>query len=372
MEHKIKIGITHGDYNGVGYEVILKTLSDQRILELFTPVLYGSQQLLHFHRRGMNIAFNTPIKVISSIEDASPGEINLFPVDELGIDAQVRYGEPSRTAGCLAARALMDAREHLLDHQIDAVVTAPINKDTIQSDEFNFKGHTEFFAEPFSQTHEPVMLFCSNQVRVALVTMHYPYAQVPLEITPERLNRAIIGLEETLQQDFGLVKPRIAVLGLNPHAGENGLLGKEEKEIISPVIEEAWNNGKMVFGPYPADGFWGSGSYHKFDAVLSMYHDQGLIPFKLLAMNEGVNITAGLPIIRTSPDHGTAYDIAGKGEADETSFRNAIYQAIDIYNHRQAYLEATSNPLRKRYVEKGSDNVRLDFSKNDDDELLSL
>lgn len=370
MNNKIKIGITHGDFNGISYEVILKTLSDARILELFTPVIYGSLQLFNYHKKTLGIDLNNHPNVITDIQDISEGCINLFPVQENGIDLQVQYGATSKAAGVLAARALYDARAHLMSGGIDAVVTAPINKDAIQHESFTFKGHTEFFSEPYAMTHEPVMIFTSGILRIALMTMHCPLAEVPQHLSKEKITQAITRLEATLQQDFGVVKPRIAVLGLNPHAGENSLLGSEEQEVIAPAIEEAWQNGIFAFGPFPADGFWGSGSQHHYDAVLSMYHDQGLIPFKLLAMNDGVNITAGLPIIRTSPDHGTAYDIAGKGIADESSFRNAIYSAIDIHKHRELYKEANANPLKTKYIERGHDNVRLDFSKSEDDDLI--
>lgn len=366
MKNRIKIGITHGDFNGISYEVILKTLSDARILELFTPVIYGSLQLFNYHRKSLGIDINHP-KVITNISEVSDGSINLFPVQENGIDLQVQYGETSKAAGILAARALYDARAHLMNGDIDAVVTAPINKDAIQHESFTFKGHTEFFSEPYLNGYEPVMIFSSGTLRIALMTMHCSLAEVPHLLTKEKIMQTITRLEATLQQDFGVVKPRIAVLGLNPHAGENSLLGDEEEQIIAPAIQEAWQQGKFVFGPFPADGFWGSGSQHHYDVVLSMYHDQGLIPFKLLAMNDGVNITAGLPIIRTSPDHGTAFDIAGQGVADEGSFRNAIYAAIDIHKHRESYKEATANPLKTKYIERGHDNVRLDFSKSEDE-----
>lgn len=367
--NKIKIGITHGDYNGIGYEVILKTLSDQRILELFTPVIYGSTQLFNYHKKSLGIDINAPLNVIAHTDEITEGSINLIPVNESGIEVHVQYGDASRAAGCLASRALIDARQDLMSGAIDAVVTAPINKDTIQSKDFDFNGHTEFFSEPFKGSKEPTMIFTCGELRVALVTMHHPFVEVSHQLTLDRLEKSIFGLERTLQQDFGILKPRIAVLGLNPHAGENGLLGNEEQAVITPAINKAWHNGSLVFGPFPADGFWGSGSYKHYDAVLAMYHDQGLIPFKLLAMNDGVNITAGLPIIRTSPDHGTAYDIAGKGIANENSLRNAIYSAIDMHKNREIYKEVTAHPLRKRYVERGADNVRLDFSKSDDDML---
>lgn len=352
---KIKIGITHGDYNGIGYEVILKTLADQRILELCTPILYGSMTIINYYKKVLGLDFSTPIKIVSGAVEAKTDRINLVPIDDSEIETKVEMGQPSAEAGLAAARALWQAREDLLSDEVDAVVTGPINKDSIQSDLFHFTGHTEFFSEPFRDQNEPVMLFVANNMRVALATMHLPLSSVAEVLTKEYLKATILRLEQALKQDFSLQKPRIAVLGFNPHAGEGGLLGREEEEHIRPAVAELWEEGHLVFGPYPADGFFGSGAYQKYDATLAMYHDQGLLPFKLLAMDEGVNITAGLPIIRTSPDHGTAYDIAGKGLADETSFRNAFYSALDIYRARQRYKEATQAPLQTHYTERGRD-----------------
>ena len=352
---KIKVGITHGDCNGIGYEVILKTLSDQRILELCTPVLYGSMQVVKYYKEVLKLDFHTPIAVVSGAAEAEEGQINLVEVEGLGLNLQVQMGLLSKEAGVAAAKALWQAREDLLSEEIDAVVTAPINKDSIQSDLFRFTGHTEFFSEPFRESHTPTMLFVAGEMRVALVTMHLSLQEVSAHITKEHLRETILQLEQVLKQDFALQKPRIAVLGLNPHAGEGGLLGQEEKEQIQPAVEELWQEGHFIFGPYPADGFFGSGAYMHYDATLAMYHDQGLIPFKLLAMEEGVNITAGLPIIRTSPDHGTAYDITGKGVANETSFRNALYRALDIYRARKLYKEATKDPLTAHYTDRGRD-----------------
>lgn len=361
----LKIGLTHGDQNGIGYEVILKILSDERMLELFIPVLYGSSQAFNYYKKALEIEVESPIHFIRSASEARTGVINMVLTDENGANEAVTPGESSRSAGTLAARALRDARQDLMAGELQAVITAPINKDSIQSSQFQFNGHTEFFAEACDGA-EPLMLFSdNNQLNVAIVTRHIPLQEVSKHLTKDKILSTIRQYEQVLIQDFGIEKPQIAVLGLNPHAGENGLLGTEEGDIIAPAIQEAWQSGTFAFGPYPADGFWGMHQHEHFDGVLAMYHDQGLIPFKLLAMDNGVNITAGLPIIRTSPDHGTAYDIAGKGMANPDSFRNAIYCAIDIYRNRKRYQEMTANPLKKRYVEKGRDNVKLDLSSDD-------
>lgn len=368
MSDIIKIGLTHGDLNGIGYEVILKTLSDERCLELFTPILYGSEQALNYYKKGLkNLSYTPEVQVISDASKAHNGALNLVEVNTDGGDVQVQFGATSALAGKLAIQALTMARNDLVSGDISAVVTAPINKSVVQGIGFPFVGHTQFFAAPFREMHQPLMLFAKGDIRVALVSIHESIKRVAESITREHLDATIRQLHSTLQQDFGIIQPRIAVMGLNPHAGEGGLLGKEEAEIISPAVQSAWDDGLHVFGPFAADGFWGSGAYESFDAVLAMYHDQGLLPFKLLAMEEGVNITAGLPIIRTSPDHGTAFDIAGKGVANESSFRNAIYTAIDIHRHRERYKQATANPLPKLYVERGKDNVQLDLSRSEDE-----
>lgn len=367
MNQKIKIGITHGDLNGIGYEVILKTLSDERCAELFTPVLYASAQVWNYYKKSLGIHIPLKLRQIRNASEAVEGEINMIEVNQDNAEVVVQYGQRTAVAGKLAATALQLAREDLVQGRVQAVVTAPISKEVITATGFPFVGHTGFFAEPYSETHRPMMLFAHNDIRVGLVTIHEAYADVSGLLTLDSVYQAIRRMELALKQDFGIIKPKIAVMGLNPHAGENGLLGREEIEVIAPAIKQCRDEGMLAFGPFPADGFWGSGNYACFDAVLAMYHDQGLLPFKLLAMDAGVNVTAGLPIVRTSPDHGTAFDIAGKGVANESSFRNAIYRAIDIYRNRQRYIEANRNPLKKRYVERGKDNVHLDLSKSDDE-----
>lgn len=361
----LKIGLTHGDQNGIGYEVILKVLADDRMQELFTPIIYGSSQAFNYYKKTLEIELETPVHFIRSAAEAKSGVINMVLTDENGANEAVTPGESSRSAGTLAARSLHDVRQDLMEGFLQAVVTAPINKDNIQSSNFQFNGHTEFFAEACNGA-EPLMLFSDNsKLNVAIVTRHIPLQEVSQHLSKDKILSTIRQYEQVLIQDFGIDKPRIAILGLNPHAGENGLLGSEEQTFITPAIKEAWDNGIYAFGPFPADGFWGNHQYEQFDGILAMYHDQGLIPFKLLAMNDGVNITAGLPVIRTSPDHGTAYDIAGKGIANPDSFRNAIYSAIDIYRNRRKYQEMTANPLQRRYVERGKDNVKLDLSSDD-------
>ena len=367
MNRLIKVGITHGDFNGVGYEVTLKALSDPAIFELMTPVFYGSPQIISFYRKMLDMELAHPVNIIRNAAEASEGMFNVVPTSDSGIDLRVTPGEPSRYAGTMAARALQDAQRDLLSKDIEVLVTAPINKDMIQSSDFTFKGHTEFLAECFPGS-DPLMLFVAGDLRVALATTHIPLREVPDSICPELLLRKLQRLEKTLKEDFGLEKPRIGVLSLNPHMGENGLIGTEEINELIPGLKQAWESGIFAFGPVASDGYWGSRMYDRFDATLALYHDQGLIPFKLLAMNAGVNVTGGLPIIRTSPDHGTAYDIAGQGIADEQSMRNAIYLAIDIYRRRSAYAESTSNPLKRRYIERGNDNVKLDLTKSEDEE----
>ena len=340
-----RVGLTHGDFNGIGYEVILRCLADSRMLRLMTPVLYGSEAIYNYYRKRFTLDLPERLHRIHHADEAREGEINIIETDASGIDLHVTPGEPTRAAGLLAARALRDAAEDLVAGRLDGVVTAPIHKDMTTGAEFPFTGHTEFFASYFPDSH-PLMLFTEpSGLHVALATIHEPLSAVPSLITREHLVASIVTLEQSLIRDFGIVKPRLVVMGLNPHAGENGLIGREEPEVIAPAIEEAWQRGIQVFGPAAPDGLWGSGSYRTFDGILAMYHDQGLIPFKLLAMDTGVNVTTGLPIVRTSPDHGTAYDIAGRGIADPHSFRSAIYTAIDIIASRRSYNRITADPL---------------------------
>lgn len=361
---KIKVGITHGDINGIGYEVILKALEDPRMTELCTPVIYGSAKIAAYYRKGADLPqFN--MYTAASAAEVRDGEVNIINV--VPEDTRIEPGVASKAAGEAAFIALERAVADMRNGDIDVLVTAPINKDSIQSDTFRFPGHTEYLEASVGDGDKSLMVLCSGDLRVALVTTHLPIAKVSGAITREAILEKLSIFNRSLRRDFAIQAPRIAVLALNPHAGENGLLGKEEQEVIAPAIEEASKGGMLVFGPYAADGFFGSEAYMKFDGVLAMYHDQGLAPFKTIAMESGVNFTAGLPFVRTSPDHGTGFDIAGKGEASEESMREAIYMAIDVFRHRNDYDYAYRSPLRKQYFDKSKDNVVLDLSKDDSD-----
>ncbi|MEF9923347.1 MAG: 4-hydroxythreonine-4-phosphate dehydrogenase PdxA [Muribaculaceae bacterium] len=359
-ERKIRVGITQGDINGIGYEVILKTLIEPRILELCTPVLYGSSKIAAYHRKALEMP-QIPFNNISSANEVKDNVNNL--VEVINDDTKVELGVQTPAAGKAAFIALECAIADLKAGLIDVLVTAPINKHSIQSNEFQFPGHTEYLEAAFGEGKKPLMVLFNERIKVALVTTHLPISKIPESITATNIAEKLEIFNNSLIKDFGIVCPRIAVLALNPHAGEDGLLGKEEQEIIIPAISKANTNKIVCFGPYAADGFFGNEQYKHFDGVLAMYHDQGLAPFKTIAMESGVNFTAGLPFIRTSPDHGTGFDIAGKNEASEESFREAIYQAIDLFRNRRTYIQMTSNPLRKQYFDKSSDNVVLDLTK---------
>lgn len=365
MSEQIKVGITHGDVNGVGYEILLKTFADERLQELFVPVIYGSSKSASYHRKVLDYS---PISfhVVNHAEECSIGKVNLLNcVKE---EVKITLGAATAEAGESAFIALDSATRDLVAKKIDVLVTLPINKDTIQNEKFHFPGHTEFLQDKFSEDSKALMILANDSLRIALVTTHIPIAEVSRKISKELINEKLATLNSSLKRDFRIETPRIAVLGLNPHAGENGLLGKEELEIIVPAVKESQDAGILCAGPFAADGFFGTGKYREFDAILAMYHDQGLIPFKTIAMDSGVNFTAGLPIVRTSPDHGTAYDIVGKNLASEESFRQAIYMAIDIFNNRRAYDEARENPLRKMFFDRGKDDVKLDLTKEEEEE----
>ena len=337
------IGISVGDLNGIGIELIIKTFADSRITEFCTPIVFGSNKVINFYRKSMpelNINYNN----IKDINKANPKQLNIFSAWEE--EVEITPGLASETGGKYGVLSLQAAVKALKANEIDALVTAPLNKHTMQSGEFNFTGHTPYLKDAF-KADDVVMLMVAENMKVALLTEHVAIGDVAKNISKEQIIKKINLLKNSLKKDFGIDKPKIAVLGLNPHAGDEGLVGKEEKEIIRPAVLEAKKNDCIVLGPYSADAFFARGSHEKFDAVLAMYHDQGLIPFKSLALGEGTNFTAGLSVIRTSPDHGTAFDIAGKNQADEASFRQAIYTAIDIYETRMGYAERTRNPLRK-------------------------
>ncbi|HBN64766.1 4-hydroxythreonine-4-phosphate dehydrogenase PdxA [Duncaniella sp.] len=359
MEHdkKIKVGITHGDINGIGYEVLLKALGDTRITELCTPVIYGSAKIANYYRKGMELP-EFKLFQIDSPDSAATDEINIINV--VGEDCKLEPGQPTPNGGKAALTALERAVSDLRDGLIDVLVTAPINKKTIHSDDFNFPGHTEYLQDRLGEGHQAMMIMCAEGLRVALVTIHEPISNVAGSITSKGITDKLVAFNRSLVEDFGIHGPRIAVLSLNPHAGDGGIIGSEETEIIAPAIEEAMKRKVLAFGPYAPDGFFGSGNYAKFDGVLAMYHDQGLTPFKVLAGERGVNFTAGLPYVRTSPDHGTAYDIVGQGKADEQSMREAIYSAIDIYRNRRREAAATANPLRRQSYDKGNDKLPVE------------
>ena len=353
MSNKIKIGISIGDINGIGLEVILKTLSENRILDYCTPIVYGHTKVASYHRKalGMNdLVFN----VINTADAANPKKANLINCWEE--DVKIDLGVSNETGGKYALLSLEKATDDLVNGNIDALVTAPINKHNIQSDTFNFPGHTEYLQQR-SGGDDVLMFLISEDIRVGVVTGHIPITEVSASITKDKIVKKLVMMNESLKKDFWIEKPKIAVLGLNPHAGDSGLLGKEEADIITPAIQEAFDKGVICFGPYPADGFFGNGGYKQFDAVLAMHHDQGLIPFKTIAFSTGVNYSAGLKVVRTSPDHGTGYDIAGKNVADPTSFIEAVFAAVHIVKNRREQEELLKNQLRSggKIIETAAD-----------------
>ena len=355
---KLRVAITHGDINGIGYEVILKALSDTRMLELCAPVIYGAAKVAAYYKRILELN-QIHINTIATAENILPDKINL--INCVGDDIKVEVGKPTEAAGIAAYQALEAAVTDIRKGLVDVIVTAPINKHTIHSEQFNFPGHTEYLQDRLGDGDTPLMILMNDKMRVALVTMHIPVSEISRQLTQEAIQTKLAIFRKSIREDFAIEEPRIAVLSLNPHAGDDGLLGSEETEIIIPAIEESRKNGIMAFGPYPSDGFFGAATYTHFDGVLAMYHDQGLAPFKTISMDDGVNYTAGLPFVRTSPDHGTAYDIAGKNVASENSMRQAIYTAIDVYRNRRNYSEMTANPLKKQYVDKGGKDETINL-----------
>jgi 4-hydroxythreonine-4-phosphate dehydrogenase len=340
-ENRIRVGITHGDINGISYEIIIKTLQDQRLLETYTIIVYGSSKVASYYRKTLNIS-ESSFNLIKKADMAHPRRANIINIieDEVKID----IGESTPIAGELARLALEMATDDLLKNNLDVIVTAPINKKNIQAPGFVFPGHTEYLAQKL-KSEDYLMLMVSEGIRIGVITGHIPLNKVSEELSEELIIHKIKLLNQSLMRDFGIIKPRIAVLSLNPHAGDEGLLGNEEVTIIRPAIEKAYNQNILAFGPYSADGFFGSSKMKHFDGILAMYHDQGMIPFKLVSFENGVNFTAGLPYVRTSPAHGTAYDIAGKDEASPEAFRNAIYLACEIFNNRVSYDELRANSL---------------------------
>lgn len=354
-QNKIRIGITQGDVNGIGYEVILKSFKDPVMFELCTPIIYGSPKVITYHRKALDL--DASFTIIHSAAEAVPGRLNVINCND--DDVKVEMGKPSHESGKAALEALERAMAEYKEGLFDVLVTAPINKQMIQSDSFTFPGHTEYIEQNAGEGAKALMILANETLRVALVTGHVPVNKISSVLTQELIQEKLTIFNQSLKSDFGISAPRIAVLALNPHAGDGGVIGDEEQHVITPAIKAMREQGVLCYGPFPADGFMGSGEYTHFDGVLAMYHDQGLIPFKVLAMDEGVNFTAGLPLVRTSPDHGTAFGIAGKNEASEASFRQAIYMAIDIYRNRKSDAEAHRNPLRKLYFEKRDDSDKL-------------
>lgn len=355
MSERIVVGITQGDVNGIGYEVILKTFSDPAMFEFCTPVVYGSPKVATYHRKA--IESQTNFNVVNSASDAQPDRLNLVNCN--AEDVKVEFGVPTEESGQAAYQALERAIKEYREGRIDVIVTAPINKKTIHSDAFHFPGHTEFIESELGNGEHALMILMNSSMRVALATVHEPISKVSKVLSKENIMDKLGILNSSLKKDFGIEIPRIAVLALNPHASDDGLIGTEENEIIKPAIEEMAAKNVQCFGPFSADGFFGSGEYRHFDAILAMYHDQGLIPLKALDMDCGVNYTAGLPVVRTSPDHGTAYDIAGKGLASPASMREAIFAAIDIFRSRRNEESISANPLKKMYFDRRDDSDRL-------------
>lgn len=337
------IGISCGDLNGIGIELIIKTFSDHRILEHCTPVIFSSNKAINFYRKSVP-ELNLNYQNIKEFSRINHKQVNLFNCWEE--EVAITPGQLTETGGKYGILSLQTAVAALKQKHIDGLVTAPIHKKNIQSPEFSYTGHTPYLKHIFG-VNDVVMMLCSGSLRVALVTEHIPISGIPQQISKEILVSKLALINQSLQKDFGIDKPRIAVLGLNPHAGDEGLIGTEEEAIIKPAIRDAKNNNMLVVGPYSADAFFARRSFERFDAVLAMYHDQGLIPFKTLASGDGFNFTAGLPAVRTSPDHGVAFDIAGKNKADNASFMTALFECIDIINNRKAYEENRQNPLKK-------------------------
>ena len=369
--NKLKLGITPGDPNGIGYEILIKIFSDARILDMFTPIVYGSRKVFEFYlnKIGHMLPKVNPV-YIENANKCNFKKLNF--VDIWPYEFQPEPGSSSENAGKIAIKSLQVATEECMNGTIDAIVTGPIDKNNTYSDEFPFVGHTEFLKAKFKtendkDKYQPLMFMISDNIKVGLVTMHKALLEVPSYITRDNILKHIELIRNSLVMDFSSTNPKIAVLSLNPHSGDNGVIGKEENDVIIPAITEAESKGYIVAGPFSSDGFFGSGAYTKYDAVLAMYHDQGLIPFKAMAMYGGVNFTAGLPIVRTSPAHGVGYDIAGVGAADPSSFRYAMYKAIDIVNSRKIFSNITANPVK--YIKKhSSDKIQKEQNV---DEMLS-
>ena len=363
------IGISHGDINGINYEIILKALEDKRMMEMFNCILYGSPKAINHYQNSLDlpkVSFNK----IKRTDRANLKKYNLIQIGNNEI--KISTGDSTKEAGLLAYQAIEKAVFDLDKKYIDALVTAPINKHNIQSDQFKYAGHTDYLADVF-KTKDYLMLLVANNLRIGVVTGHIPIKKVSHAITTELIISKIKVMQRSLIYDFGIRNPKIAVLGLNPHASDGGVIGIEEEKVIIPAIEKAKRNKILAFGPYPADGFFASSNYENFDGILAMYHDQGLIPFKTLSFDNGVNFTAGLPVVRTSPDHGTAFDIAGKNIASENSLRHAIYLAADILNNRREYDYYSQNPLKtKHQIDQTKDEDISTLPDENDEETEGL
>ena len=349
-ENKMIVGISIGDLNGIGPEVVLKALEDSRILDFCTPVIFANVKLMSFYKKAFNIQSN--LQGIESVDKIIPKKINVLNVWKENVD--VHFGKEEKEAGIYALKSFQAAVAALKEGKIDVLVTAPINKSNIQSESFSFPGHTDYLNQELEG--DALMLMVSDSLRVGLLTDHVAVKDIASTITRELVEKKINTIHKTLIQDFGIERPKIAVLGINPHTGDNGVIGKEDDEILRPTLDNLRNNGKVIFGPYAADSFFGTGNYKNFDVIIASYHDQGLIPFKTLSFGSGVNFTAGLDRIRTSPDHGTAFDIAGKNEASHESFRAAMYSAISIFSAREQHQKISEKPLiinrRQPFVKK--------------------
>ncbi|MEO9511111.1 MAG: 4-hydroxythreonine-4-phosphate dehydrogenase PdxA [Flavobacteriaceae bacterium] len=345
---KIKLGISIGDFNGIGCEVALKTFQDPRMLDFCTPILFASNKIISQQKTdlGLNINFHG----IREASQAIDGKINIVNVWKE--TPNIEFGAATQEGGTFAIKSLRASVSALKKNAIDVLVTAPINKNNIQSEDFNFPGHTDFLAQELNG--ESLMFMVADTLRIGLLTDHIAVKDVAQAITPTLIRNKVETMEKSLQMDFGIRRPKIALLGINPHSGDNGTIGEEDEKILKPAIQDLFNKGTLVYGPYSADSFFGSNSHKSFDAILAAYHDQGLIPFKTLSFGKGVNYTAGLDKVRTSPDHGTAYEIAGKGEADEGSFKEAVFTALQVYKNRKEHFELTENPLQKQKIKRAS------------------
>ncbi len=343
---KIRVGVSVGDINGIGCEVILKTFRDSRMLDFCTPVIFASNKIISQQKSDLNlkVTFNG-IQKTSEVVD---GKINVANISK--DIPKIEYGKATKEAGGYAIKSLQAATKALMEGGVDVLVTAPINKNNVQSEEFKFPGHTDFLAQELKG--QSLMFMVADSLRVGLLTDHIAVKDVASTITPKLIREKIQTIEKSLKMDFGIRRPKVALLGINPHSGDNGTIGEEDDKVLRPTIQELFDKGSMVFGPYSADSFFGSGSHKNFDGILAAYHDQGLIPFKTLSFGKGVNFTAGLGKVRTSPDHGTAYEIAGKGVADESSFKEAVFKALQVFRNREEYGELTKNPLQKQKVKR--------------------